>query len=92
MNNITTAYSHYYYDRYKLANLLVNSPIRSARILSNNLLDISRSMHMSPKNWIDYPHSSLRVYFYDDVPDWLNKKHIADKYGSAVKYLEFCKK
>jgi len=38
---------------------------------------------------MDYPYSSIRAYLYDDVPDWLVKFRVADRYKSAVKYLEF---
>jgi REP element-mobilizing transposase RayT len=89
MNNIMTSYNQYYDDKYGVSGLLPDDADRLVQIASSNLLDVSRSIHISPDDWIDYPHSSLRAYFYDDVPDWLNKDYIVDQYGSAVKYLKF---
>jgi len=57
----------------------------------NELLNISKLIHTTPNDWLDYPHSSLRAYLYDDVPEFLDKTHISKVYGSAVEYFEFLK-
>jgi REP element-mobilizing transposase RayT len=89
MHEIIIGYNRYFYDKYRVEDLLSESDYEISMVLPDNLLDISRDIHIKPNEWIDYPHSSLRAYFYDDVPGWLNKTRVAELYGSAVKYLEF---
>lgn len=90
MHSVMTSYSRYFNHKYGRSGPLFESRYKASQILSDEyLLHISRYIHLNPDEWIDYPNSSLRAYFYDDVPSWLNKTRIAELYGSAVKYLEF---
>ena len=90
MHGIMTSYSRYFNVKYKRSGPLFESRYKGSRISSDEyLLHISRYIHLNPGEWIDYPHSSIRAYLYNDIPDWMNKKHIAQLYGSAVKYHEF---
>lgn len=89
MHNIITTYNRYFFNKYGIEDLLPESDYGVSIVPSDDLLDTSRCIHIKPDAWIDYPYSSLRAYFYDDVPCWLNKAHIAKLYGSAVGYLEF---
>jgi len=91
MRSIVIAYNEYYYNRYQVKDLLSETDLKISKALSDNLLDISRHIHTNPSDWMDYPYSSIRAYLYDDVPSWLNKTHIVEKYGSAVEYLDFLK-
>lgn len=89
MHGIVTGYNNFYFEKYKVEDLLSESNYKTNKILAGDLLNVSCRLHLSPDDWMECPYSSIRAYFYDDVPNWLNKTHIADKYGSAVKYLEF---
>ncbi len=90
MHGVMTSYSRYFNHKYGRTGPLFESRYKASRISSDEyLLHISRYIHRNPDEWIDYPHSSIRAYLYNDMPEWLNKNHIADLYGSAVKYHDF---
>jgi putative transposase len=90
MHGIMTSYSRYFNNKYGRSGPLFESRYKASRISSDEyLLHISRYIHLNPDEWIDYPHSSIRAYLYNDIPEWMNKNHISDLYGSAVKYREF---
>ncbi|MCX6728149.1 MAG: transposase [Candidatus Saccharibacteria bacterium] len=90
MHGIMTSYSRYFNHKYSRSGPLFESRYKASMITSDEyLLHISRYIHLNPDEWIDYPHSSVRAYLYNDMPDWMNKKRIAELYGSAVNYHRF---
>lgn len=90
MHGVATSYSRYFNKKYERSGSLFESRYKASRIDAEDyLLHISRYIHRNPDDWVDYPHSSLRAYFYNDAPDWLNTARIIELYGSAVKYSEF---
>ena len=89
MHNILADYNKYFFNKYKVQDLLSRTDYKISKITPDNLLDSSRKIHTQSSDWIDCEYSSIRSYLYDDVPVWLNKKRIAKLYGSTVKYLEF---
>jgi REP element-mobilizing transposase RayT len=92
MQKIMAGYSLYLHSKYSKDGPVFENDYKASRISSDEyLLLVSRYIHRSPDEWIDYPYSSLRAYLYNDTPDWMNKKRIAKLYGSAVKYHEFLK-
>lgn len=92
MHGVMTSYSRYFNIKYKRSGPLLESRYKASCILFEEyLLHITRYIHLNPEDWVDYPHSSLRAYLYDDGPSWLNKKRIIELYGSSVKYFGFLK-
>jgi len=91
LHNLTVDYNQYFYDKYNIEDLLSETGHDIKKVFTDDLLNVSRFIHSSPSVWIDYPHSSIRAYFYDDKPKWLNKDHISKLCSSAVKYSEFMK-
>lgn len=91
-NNIMTKYNRYYYGKYQIKNLLLDDNSTIAEVLADDLLAVSRQIHVQTNDWIDYPHSSIRTYLYDDVPIWLNKTYLSERYGSTTKYLDYLQK
>lgn len=90
MHGVMTSYSRYYNKKYDRSGPLFESRYEAAVISSDSyLLHISRYIHLNPDEWIDYPHSSVRAYLYDDAQSWLKKSRISELYSSAVKYKEF---
>jgi putative transposase len=90
MHGIMTSYSRYFNNKYGRTGPLFESRYKASRVSSDEyLLHISRYIHRNPDAWMDYPYSSIRAYLYNDLPEWLNKIHISDLYGSAIKYHEF---
>lgn len=89
MQNILNDYEAYHHKKYMFEKLLSEGDYEEKQIASSDLLNISRNIHLLPEGWKECPHSSIRAYFYDDTPKWMNKDYIAEKYGSAVQYLAF---
>ncbi|NCQ54269.1 hypothetical protein COV88_03060 [Candidatus Saccharibacteria bacterium CG11_big_fil_rev_8_21_14_0_20_41_19] len=89
MHNIVTAYNKYIDNRYGEEDLLSENNYKVTKISPDELLKVSRDIHTKNADWMDCEYSSIRAYFYDDVPVWLSKQQIAGQYGTAVKYLKF---
>lgn len=90
MNGVIESYSNYFYNKYETVGPIFENCYKISNIPSDdNLLNISRDIHLTSDDWMDYPYSSIRSYLYDDAPCWVNKKRIAELYGSAEKYLQF---
>lgn len=89
LGSLISRYNVFFNEKYQIRDLLVKNDCTVIKVPHGDLLDVSRDIHLSSNAWIDNPYSSIRAYFYDDAPEWLNKTHISDIYGSAIKYLEF---
>lgn len=90
MHDIKKSYTKYFNRKYNRSGALFGGGCEISQVPPGDyLLDVSRFIHLNPDDWIDYPYSSLRAYFYDDAPKWLDKTRISKLYGSAVEYLEF---
>jgi uncharacterized protein YegP (UPF0339 family) len=90
---ITERYDIYHAHKYmRTSGSIFDKDHKEAYVATDeDLLLASRVIHAGPREWLDYPYSSIRAYLYDDVPEWLNKTRIADLYGSAESYLAFLK-
>lgn len=86
IDNLIQNLCKYYRDALKFDD--VNYTVTKITTL-NDLLAVSKEIHTTTDMWLDYPHSSIRAYLYDDKPEFLNKTHISNIYGSAVEYLEY---
>jgi putative transposase len=90
VHGIMIRYSRYFNKKYDNKSPLFENCYQVKAVLSDqSLLDTSRSIHMTPDIWIDYPHSSLRAYLYDDAPCWMDKSRVANLYGSTANYFNF---
>lgn len=89
VHQLVLQYNMYLSAKYKKEDVLREGTCEISLVLPEDLLQISREIHTSPENYLDFPFSSLRAYFYNDVPQWLDKFHIATKYKSAVEYAKF---
>jgi hypothetical protein len=90
---ITERYDIYHAHKYmRTSGSIFDKDHKEAFVTTDeDLLLASRVIHAGPREWLDYPYSSIRAYLYDDVPEWLNKTRIANLYGSAESYLAFLK-
>lgn len=89
LDNLLGRYDAFFSEKYRTKDLLTKDNCVVVKVSHDDLLNVSRDIHLSSNAWIDHPYSSIRAYFYDDTPEWLSKTHISDIYGSAVEYLEF---
>lgn len=89
MHNIVISYNKYIDYKYGEEDLLSENNYKVSKVSPDELLTASRDIHTKNADWMDCEYSSIRAYLYDDVPVWLDKKQIAGRYGTAVKYLKF---
>lgn len=89
MRGIMTSYSTYFNKKYKLSGGLFESRYKASRISSDpNLMQISRYIHLDPKNWMQHPHSSIHAYFMG-ADEWLEPAPIVKLFGSTPVYADF---
>ena len=89
MRGIMTSYSMYFNKKYGSSGALFESRYKASRISSESfLMHISRYIHLNPKDWMAYPHSSIHSY-YLGAPEWLQSTPIIELFGSLPKYADF---
>ncbi len=88
LDKVTVEYDRYCGHAYGRVGSIFQKEWDVTRISPARLLQASYRIHKCPDKWLDCPHTSLRAYLYDDVPVWLDKTHIASRYGTAVRYLK----
>jgi len=89
MRGIMTSYSMYFNKKYDLSGALFESRYKASRISSDPyLLHISRYIHLNPKDWMAYPHSSIHSYF-TGPPEWLQPERVIELFGTLPKYADF---
>ena len=89
MRGIMTSYSRYYNTKYNLSGSLFESRYKASRISSDEyLMLVSRYIHLNPKDWMAYPHSSIHDY-YLGAPEWLEPGRVIDLFGSLPVYADF---
>lgn len=86
-------YDEYFSSKYSIDGSIADiKPMVSKLSSFDELLVASKGIHTTPESWLHHPHSSIRAYLYDDVPEFLEKSHISNVYGSAVEYFEYLNK
>ena len=89
MRGIMTSYSMYFNKKYKSSGALFESRYKASRVSSDSyLMHISRYIHLNPKDWMAYPHSSIHSYYLGS-PEWLQPGRIFELFGSLPKYADF---
>ncbi len=89
MRGIMTSYSMYFNKKYNSSGALFESRYKASRISNDMyLMHISRYIHLNPKDWMAYPHSSIHSY-YLGAPEWLDSQPVIDLFGSPAKYADF---
>lgn len=92
MHTLIRYFNKYIFDTYEIDDKLSESLYEIKKVNDKDLLNTSCGIHKKADDWADCEYSSIRAYFYDDTPPFLNKKHIADIYGSAVDYQKLISK
>jgi putative transposase len=91
MRSVMTAYSKYFNAKYKRTGPVFESRYKAARVDSNEyLLHISRYIHMNPRHYRNYKHSSYKDYASGLQSEWLQPERILSLFTSPRKYEEFC--
>ncbi len=89
MRGIMTSYSRYFNTKYNSSGALFESRYKASRISSDSyLMHVSRYIHLNPRDWVAYPHSSIHAYFMG-TPEWLEPKRIIELFESLPVYADF---
>ncbi len=91
MRGVCTAYTGYYNKKYKRVGTLFQGIFKASRITADNyLVHISRYIHLNPKNYKEWEHSSLSAYLGKQNIPWLQQGKIMDLFEGGVKeYIDF---
>lgn len=90
MRGVMTAYSRYFNKKYDRSGGLFETRYKVSRISSDTyLMHITRYIHLNPKEWREYPYSSLRFYLQAHDEDWVDEQPIVALFPSRESYGDF---
>lgn len=90
MKSILTAYSMYFNRRYKRTGSLFENRYKASRITSQYYLEhISRYIHLNPRSWQRYKHSSFKDIVHNTEPEWLSSDKVLLVPGGRAGYAQF---
>lgn len=90
MRGVMTGYSRYFNHRYQRSGPLFESRYKASIVTSDSYLrHISRYIHLNPKSWQGYSHSSLPYYRDGITSDWLRPHRMLELFPSREAYVEF---
>ena len=90
MRCLLTSYSKYFNAKYRRVGSLFESRYKAKRIDDDNyLIHISRYVHMNPRRWRAYSHSSLSYYAAGSPPGWLKPGRVLGSFKNSHEYLNF---
>lgn len=90
MRGVMTSYSRYFNTKYRRSGSLFESRYKASRISSQSYLEhISRYIHLNPREWREYPYSSLGQYLGAKGWDWLKPEKILELFDSRMQYEKF---
>jgi putative transposase len=92
MHSLMTSYSMYFNKKYIRVGPVFQSRYLASNIDKDNYLQhISRYIHLNPKDWQNYPYSSLPYYIHNQSEAWLKPERISEIFESSSIYLNFLK-
>ncbi len=90
MSSLMTSYGKYFNHKYQHVGSVFESRYKAKRIDDDSyLIHISRYIHMNPRRWQAYRHSSLRYAFSENYPDWLDIKEVTNNFKDRADYRNF---
>lgn len=86
-----TSYSKYFNQKYERFGPLFQSRYLASMITNDAyLMHISRYIHLNPKEWRDYPYSSIKYFQGKASAEWFSPTYILDLFDeSSERYLAF---
>jgi REP element-mobilizing transposase RayT len=90
MKSVMSSYSRYFNLRYTRSGSLFENRFKASLVTNEPyLLHISRYIHLNPKNWRLYPHSSICAYRGKVAYEWLQHDRILAQFADAQSYVVF---
>lgn len=90
MHSVMTSYGRYFNLRYRRSGSPFESTYKACAIEDQSYLEhITRYIHLNPRHWKRYPHSSLQFYRSGVAPDWLTISPMLDLFTDSQEYMQF---
>lgn len=90
MQSLLTSYSKYFNKKYGRSGPLFESRYKASPITNNTYLQhMSRYIHLNPRSWKKYEHSSIRYYLYGEESAWLLPDRIKALFAGTKDYFNF---
>ncbi len=90
MKNVLTAYSRYFNKKYNSSGSLFETRYKASRISSKqNVILISRYIHLDSGDWQAYPYSSIHAYYGIGRSEWLEPERLIELFPSLPHYADF---
>lgn len=90
MSSVLTAYTMYFNRKYKRRGSLFESTFKAVPIITDEqLMHITRYIHLNHKAYRIWPHSSYHDYLGGTAREWIDAEPILELFPSREKYKEF---
>ena len=91
MSAVMTSYSRYFNQKHNRLGPLFQSRYLASRISNDSyLMHISRYIHLNPRQWREYPYSSIKYFQGRAFAEWFNPTHVVELFDNdPLKYLAF---
>ena len=90
MRSLMTSYSMYFNKKYRRTGSLFESRYKASRIERQEYLEhITRYIHLNPRYWQHYKHSSIAYYSGQQAPVWIKPGRILEIFPSVAEYVSF---
>jgi putative transposase len=90
MQSLATTYSMYFNKKYKRRGSIFESVFKASPILNESYLQhITRYIHLNPKDFKNWPHSSYGDYLGRSSHSWVISDRILSAFDSTDQYKQF---
>jgi len=90
MKSVLTSYTAYFNIKHSRSGPLFESRYKASKIDTDEyLLHISRYIHLNPRSWKYYPHSSLIYIRKGNEPEWLKTAKVLSQHSDRKAYIDF---
>lgn len=90
MQSVMTSYSMYFNQKYSHFGPVFQGRYLASMIDNDQYLEhISRYIHLNPKDYQNYPYSSLQFYAGSKKADWIDVSKIMNMFSSYDEYVAF---
>jgi len=90
MRSVLTGYSRYFNKKYHLSGSLLESTYRASRLSNDeHVRQVSRYIHLVPRDWQGYPYSSIHAWYGIGRPEWLQPERATGLFPSLPHYADF---
>lgn len=92
MRGVMTSYSKYFNKKYARRGPLFESRYKAVLVTDQSYVEhISRYIHLNPKDWQNYPYSSLPYLLGELSAEWVVPRKVSEQFSSKKEYLNFLK-